>query len=202
MKLWTTFNQPLEFCIYGYGLGSWPPRGNDSGVGEYLCAENILKAHASAYHLYQEYFAKLQEGKVGITLGSYFFYSDTNDSATVDRAMQFNLGWYAHPIFSSSGDYPEVMVKDIHNNSLAEGRSESRLPPLTEEWKKLIAKSADFIGLNYYTSRMAKLSLQPEGRSLSWERDSQIIESTKPEWKQSAMHWLYSVPEGLGDILR
>lgn len=57
----------------------------------FLCrvSYNVLKSHATAYHLYKEKYYKKQKGKVGISLNTAFYYSDTNDTAIVDRAMQF-----------------------------------------------------------------------------------------------------------------
>lgn len=111
-------------------------------------------------------------------------------------------GWFAHPIFSKSGGYPPVMQYAINSNSIREGRSWSRLPTLTPQWIDLIRGSADFLGLNYYTSRLVKLADQPEGPSPSWQRDTGLSQYVHPDWKQSHSKWLYSVPQGFGDILR
>lgn len=59
------------------------------GIGEYLCSANVLKAHALAYRSYRNTFYDQFKGQIGITLSSRFFYSDTNDTNLVDRAMQF-----------------------------------------------------------------------------------------------------------------
>lgn len=59
------------------------------GIGEYLCSTNVLKAHALAYRSYRNTFYDRFKGQIGITLSSRFFYSETNDTNLVDRAMQF-----------------------------------------------------------------------------------------------------------------
>lgn len=62
--------------------------------------------------------------------------------------------------------------------------------------------SADFLGLNYYTSRLVEVLKQPSGPNPSHERDSMLKSAVKPEWKRAKSAWLYAVPSGLGDILR
>lgn len=94
------------------------------------------------------------------------------------------------------------MVTQIANNSIKEGRLRSRLPTFSAEWKAKIRGSADFFGLNYYTSRFIELPLEPIGANPSIERDRIYEWKIKPEWKQAESEWLYSVPEGLGDVLR
>jgi hypothetical protein len=45
----------------------------------------------------------------------------------------FQLGLYAHPVFSQEGDYPKLVKDRIAQKSLAEGFFKSRLPKFTEE---------------------------------------------------------------------
>lgn len=114
----------------------------------------------------------------------------------------FQLGWFAGPIFSMRGNYPAVMITQIASNSIREGRSWSRLPTFSEQWVNTIRGSADFLGLNYYTSRYVDTLEKPVGPNPSFQRDMNLQLLVKDNWKQSASSWLYSVPQGLGDILR
>lgn len=91
VKTWITFNEPSHICLDGYGAGAVAPMVVANGVGEYLCGSNVLKAHATVYHLYKKRYAEWFHGKVGITLSSRFFYSETNNTDDVNRAMQFNV---------------------------------------------------------------------------------------------------------------
>lgn len=94
------------------------------------------------------------------------------------------------------------MIEDIAKNSLSEGRSWSRLPTFSQTWLDMIRGSADFLGLNYYTSRMVEEMDEPEGPSPSYARDGKMMLTTKPNWKHAVSGYLYSVPQGIGDILR
>lgn len=102
VKYWITFNEPGDFCTAGYGGVGQAPGVDEHGVGEYLCAHNVLKAHAVVYHLYRNTFYEEYKGQVGITVSSRFFYSDTNNSEDVDRAMQFSVCFLYKPFYSFS----------------------------------------------------------------------------------------------------
>lgn len=45
----------------------------------------------------------------------------------------FQVGLFAHPIYSISGDYPPEVRARVDNNSRAEGYQNSRLPSFTKE---------------------------------------------------------------------
>lgn len=90
-------NEPYFFCILGYGSGAAAPLVQGFNVGaEYLCADNVLKAHAEVYHLYREKYHKRFGGKIGITLSASFYYpahpkNTSSDFDDVDRALQFSV---------------------------------------------------------------------------------------------------------------
>lgn len=63
VKTWLTFNEPWVVCIEGYGGKGKAPALGMSGIADYLCAHNLLKAHAAAYHLYDDVFRPTQRGK-------------------------------------------------------------------------------------------------------------------------------------------
>lgn len=63
VKTWSTFNEPYSICTYGYGEDTLAPALSSSGLGEYQCAHNLLKAHAKVYHLYNDIFRPVQKGR-------------------------------------------------------------------------------------------------------------------------------------------
>lgn len=100
-----------------------------------------------AYHIYKREFSDRQKGKVGIVLNCRHFYpknSGPEGDELVEVAHQYFCGRYAAPIFSKTGDYPEVVKDRIAKNSEFEGLARSRLPVLTKEWIDFI-RWVDFI---------------------------------------------------------
>lgn len=207
VKTWMTMNEPFNFCINGYGPSAeWAPAIKSPGVGEYLCGHYMLLAHAAVYRLYKENYFDLHRGTVGITLDSRFYYARHSSVTTEDlhRAQDYRLGWFAHPIFSKEGGYPKVMVDEIQERSRLEGRPFSRLPDMDESTKSFVRGSSDFFGLNYYTSRLLEVdrSEHDPSESPSWYKDSRNLIDVLPTWKCAKSQWLYSVPQGLGQLLK
>ncbi|CRL03447.1 CLUMA_CG016473, isoform A [Clunio marinus] len=204
VKRWITVNEPYNYCIISYGFGIWAPAIKSPGVGDYLCGHHLLIAHAKAYRLYREKYFKMFGGEVGITLESPYYIPKDSSVSDKDhqRALQYRLGWFANPLFGTGG-YPHVMIDEINERSKVEGRPFSRLPQMSEEVKKLILGSADFLGMNYYTSSLIlinKAERDPREEP-SWFSDSGVKESADPTWKQAKTFWLYSVPDGLKSLL-
>ena len=176
------------------------------GIGEYLCSHHVLLAHAQVYRTYKAVYFPKNPGKMGIVLNSgHNWPKDGNKQADViaaDRSTQFWLGWYAHPIFSKDGGYPQIMIDVVNANSANENRTQSRLPVFTEAELINIKGSADFFGLNYYSSNYAE-----PGFDLNWApnpsffRDQYIHSTTDDSWPTAKSSWLKSVPDGLRAML-
>lgn len=57
VKYWVTFNEPYIVCQQGYENGKKAPAITKApGVDLYICAHNVLKAHAKAYRIYDRYY--------------------------------------------------------------------------------------------------------------------------------------------------
>lgn len=198
VKNWITFNQPLYYCLSAYGDGSMAPGILDSGISDYLCMQNLLKAHAIAYRAYRNNFHDSQKGRVGITFSSNYYFSKDNNQDIVNRALQFGLGLLANPIYSKNGGFPELVVQEIEKNSL----NGSRFPQLDNFWRDTIKGSADFLGINYYTSVYVEEESSPNGTNPSYQKDCKLKLSSNPLWKRAKSSWLYMVPEGLENLLK
>ncbi|XP_041985164.1 myrosinase 1-like [Aricia agestis] len=206
VKFWVTINEPEPVCNNGYGTGIHAPFLNLSGIGEYMCAKNVLLAHARTYELYQKKY-KYQNGKIGITLMSEWL-EPYNSSAAEDRQaaydmLLFNLGIFADPIFSKTGDFPQIVKKMVAEKSLKQGFPRSRLPTLSEDEVELIRGSADFMGLNIYSSNLVYRNESVRGMYPvpSFKDDAGVGITVARSWPRSNFERIQFVPWGATKIL-
>lgn len=117
------------------------PGRNEPAKMPYTVAHNIIKAHGKTYQMYKHAFKPSQNGMVGITLNiNWAQPKNTSDPAhweASNRAIQFELGWFAHPILLN-GDYPQVMKNQVDKKSREQGLEKSRLPKFTDDEKRVI----------------------------------------------------------------
>ncbi|EZA56631.1 Myrosinase [Ooceraea biroi] len=202
VKHFTTINEPSVICEEAYARDRKAPGKNLGDPGRYLCMHNMLKTHARIYHIYDTEFREQQNGQIGLPIPCFgTFPKNPNDTAAVDAVFQFACGWTAHPIFSETGDYPEIMKTHIAENSKLNGFPRSLLPEFSSEWVQYIKGTADFFALNHYTSRIVEIVPRVEGQP--WYAYSGVKESIDPSWPESASNWLrVIVPAGFRQILK
>ncbi|RVE57842.1 hypothetical protein OJAV_G00203320 [Oryzias javanicus] len=196
VKFWITFNQPHTIAWAGYGTGAMPPNVNNPGSAPYVVAHNLIKAHATAYHTYDDKYRASQGGLVSIALDADWVEPyDVNvhrEILAADRAMQFRLGWFAHPIFKN-GDYPEAMKAQVRVKSELQKLAGSRLPAFTEEEKNFIMGTADVFCINHYTTKIVNHLTDELTPSYQFDRDIAENEEgnspTTPIWGQRAVAW-------------
>ncbi|KAF2887322.1 hypothetical protein ILUMI_18851, partial [Ignelater luminosus] len=206
VKMWLTFNEPRQTCWEGIGLDRQAPDHNSSGIGDYLCAHNLIKAHARAYHLYDKKFKPRQHGRVSLAVDAQWMVPKTNSTAdknAAERSLLFTFGWYTDPIYGRKGDYPEVMNKFVAERSKKEGFKKSRLPVFTKEEVAYIKGTYDFFGLNHYTSfTISDAPEFPIGGKPSLVEDARLIAGQDPNWPSTAADWLKIVPWGFTKTLK
>lgn len=112
----------------------------------------------------------------------YYFAADSNDlnEEAKDRSLDFHLGYYAHPIFHANGNYPQVMIDRIGKRSDAEGFRRSRLPTFTSEDVNMIRGTADYLGLNHYSSSVAYYMEEPAVDEPSYAKDLGTFSLPRP----------------------
>ncbi|KAI4805824.1 hypothetical protein KUCAC02_010420 [Chaenocephalus aceratus] len=203
VKTWNTFSSPWVVSHAGYGTGEHAPGVKDYVVASYQATHNMIKSHAEAWHVYNEKYRKTQGGRVGIALNSDWAEpldpSRPEDIAAADRYLQFMLGWFAHPIFVD-GDYPAAFKTQIEQKINECPLSEpARLPVFTAEERKRIHGTADYFGLNHYTSRLVNNSAG--GCTPGPQGVGNFQSHVDPSWSSTASDWIYSAPWGLRRLL-
>ncbi|XP_067665990.1 lactase/phlorizin hydrolase-like [Haliotis asinina] len=203
VRFWITLNEPWVVAWHGYGISEKAPGRWGPGTYTYIAGHNLIKAHVNAYHLYDKAFRPTQKGTIGITLSIRFNVAkkpqDPGDRAAAEKANQFAFGWFAHPVVLS-GDYPPIMRSQVDKKSRQGGVTRSRLPSFTDAEKLRNRGTADFLGLNYYTSVLATPRVQPYDPP-RYDTDQDVEQSVDPTWPISGSSWLFYTPKGARDVL-
>ncbi|XP_069681384.1 myrosinase 1-like [Periplaneta americana] len=205
VQYWATMNEPNMECLE-YEASQFIKVLNFSapGVGCYLALRNMLLAHAEVYHLYDKEFRPSQNGRISIII-NLFWYEPLNPKSTEDqeaviRQRQIDLGWFAHPVYSTDGDYPQLLKDRVAANSKKEGFPSSRLQYFTPEEIKFVRGTADFFALNHYATFLVTSCKDWSGPSLS--RD--IGTNTSALWwlpSQPLFPEISVAPEGIRRVL-
>lgn len=89
------------------------------------------------------------------------------------------------------------MIAAIAERSKQQNFPRSRLPEFTPEEIERLKGSADFFGLNHYTSRIISARPRQVGIELPSQRDDLNVNvEADPSWEKSDADWLISNPEG------
>jgi beta-glucosidase/6-phospho-beta-glucosidase/beta-galactosidase len=203
---------PLSQSVYlAHEAILWGP--GDSEREPYIAGHNVLRAHAQAVAAFR---AGLYDGEIGITINANWaepFDAKVRpppsspapagveimcdwlcgqvpaDVAAAERSMIWQAGWWADPVYY--GDYPQAMKDTLGN----------RLPRFTAAEKQMLKGSADFFGLNHYTSKYVR-PMSAHSRAVGWDRDA-AVQSLVFDQKHVAIgavgasKWLRSVPWGI-----
>lgn len=203
VKFWITFNEPQVIAWVGYGLGEFPPSVKEPGSTPYKVGHILLKAHARAYHTYDDKYRASQGGVISLCPNIDWAEpktpSDPRDLEAADRYLQFLVGWFIHPIFKN-GDYPEVMKWKVGNRSELQNLPSSRLPAFTAEERDYIQGTADVFYFNTYTCKIVTHTTTPL-KPFSYEHDQEVSISIDSSWPSSAFSEHKAVAWGLRRVL-
>mmetsp|Transcript_98686 Transcript_98686/g.287829 ORF Transcript_98686/g.287829 Transcript_98686/m.287829 type:complete len:1158 (+) Transcript_98686:104-3577(+) len=192
VKMWITLNEPWCAAVCGYSSGNHAPgRTADTGREPYLVAHHMLLGHARAVRRYRAEFQDRQQGQIGITLNSYWGEASSSseaDKAAQGRYMDFQLGWFAGPVWK--GDYPKSMRQ----------RCKQRLPQFTETEKRHLKGTADFFGLNHYSTVYVKHAAQSD--AVGYDADVQKDDLVDRRWEKTGGSDWNIVPWGLRHLCK
>lgn len=92
VKWWLTINEPHQFCLQNWNYGQVEPF-EGPPKKPYTCAHNVVKAHASAWRIYDQDFRSTQKGKMGISLDCMWpepkNRNDKEHLAAMERSLNF-----------------------------------------------------------------------------------------------------------------
>lgn len=192
VKHWITINESWTVAVNGYNNGVHAPgRSENPSTEPYIVAHHLILAHAKAARIYHNEFAPIQNGLIGVSHCADFRYPLTDSSKDKDaaeRAMLFQLGWFADPIFK--GEYPKEMRQRLGH----------RLPQFTHEEKKELVGSTDFLGLNHYSSLLASEPTEIPTYGGYWA-DIAVSFGARDDWRRNDMGWPI-VPDGCREMLK
>lgn len=107
------------------------------------------------------------------------------------KCFFLKVGWYAHPVYSEEGNYPPELIKLVDEKSRQQNYSRSRLPKFTTDEVEYIKGTADFFGLNHYTTYLLSMAEREVGPIPSHENDIGIVRVQNPKWpSKSSSSWL------------
>ncbi|CAH2057011.1 unnamed protein product, partial [Iphiclides podalirius] len=202
VKTWITLNEPMVACDLAFNTGFHAPSVKDPEFANYLCAKNMLVAHAKAWRIYDEEFKPTYHGKVGLTNQLFWFEPNTEqDEELAELVRQYMTGIYSHAIFTKEGGWPPQLELIIAQKSKEQGFARSRLPAFTQEEIDLIRGTYDFSGVNYYTSRTVRKAVVGEAIG-SWPLgdgavDLDAVMGVREDWRKAASSWFWVYPQGL-----
>ncbi|TKX25586.1 beta-glucosidase-like protein 1 [Elsinoe australis] len=143
VKYWFTVNEPIVFCSrYPYPAQYFKNFTIPTKQAPFHCGQSVLLAHSQAYHLGKSLvpdsiISYKNNGGYKIPLTN-----STEDAQAVERAWNFNEGWFSDPIFLT-GDY----------NANVKSYVSTFLRPFTSSEQELILGSADYYAHDAYTSQ-------------------------------------------------
>jgi beta-glucosidase len=191
VALWCTLNEPNVYMYQGWVSGAFPPGKKDMGMAMRV-AQNLLNAHAAAYHAIH---ALQPHAQVGLPI-HFRPIEPAQPNFAPDR-------WVAQTQFNLfSGLFPDA---------IRSGRLRQLLHPSVSVPQSRGA--LDFFGLNYYTAEVARFDVTnpmelfgrrsfPPGAEVD---DAQVYASYPPgffwslRWAQKLRLPIYVTENGIGD---
>ncbi|XP_063629966.1 lactase/phlorizin hydrolase-like [Cydia splendana] len=205
VKLWITFNEPMQICYQGYGSVTKIPQVNATGIGEYLCAKHLVMGHARAYHAYNNDFKPSQGGRCGLAINLQWYMPDTDseeDAHAVDLMNQAYWALYTDPIYLPEGGFPKELSEIVAKKSAEQGYPRSRMLSFTEDERVYVQGTYDFLGLNQYSGNIVSATKYKTPQAVPSIYDDIDVGWTVDEtWLKGQGAVFYLVPNSLYNCL-
>nr|XP_022915096.1 myrosinase 1-like [Onthophagus taurus] len=202
---WITFDDPNRFCFDNYYQEVTFADGLiHEGNSGYLCAHTVLRSHGRVYKIYNTRYRTRQRGRIGISLGATWMERGLKSESDVELsrlAMEIELGWFAHPIFSKEGDYPPELAKQLEMFAQRQQMTTFKLPDFPKDEVELIRGSADFIGLSHFISKIcdgSRPNINQEGNHFFGIDFCTEHRTPRP----TGVSWVNPVPWGIKNLLK
>ena len=159
VKTWITINEPWCISLLSHQLGKHAP-GLRHWPTALAAAHHVLLAHGLAVPVIRR---ECPGAEVGITLNFEPAVAASPSAADLDAARHsdgsFNR-WFLDPVFGRR--YPADMVADY---AKAGHIPEGGVPQAKDGDFATIARPTDFLGVNYYTRKIARSDSVPEAEN-------------------------------------
>ncbi|KAF2293585.1 hypothetical protein GH714_003100 [Hevea brasiliensis] len=172
-------------------------RAGNSSTEPYIVAHHLLLTHAAVVQVYREHYKATQNGKIRITLFTFWFEPLSNRIEDIEAskiALDFMFGLWMDPL--TNGRYPRI-VQDLVGD---------RLLKFTDKETQLLQGSYDFIGLQYYTLYNAKPNALIDPDHIRYKTDSHVTETSYDYdgnliGPQAYSSWFYIFQKGIRHLL-
>ncbi|MFP4697232.1 MAG: GH1 family beta-glucosidase [Eubacteriales bacterium] len=170
VKIWITHNEPFCASFLGYHIGIHAPGIKDLEKAV-IASHHMLLSHGKAVKLFKE---MKMNGDIGITINLEHiepYTSSFNDLIASSNFDGYLNRWFLDPLFK--GIYPLDIVK-LYRNEIRD------FSFVRDGDLEIISNDMDFLGINYYTSKVVKYNLYNE--LLQFEEVEQDRRKTDMNW--------------------
>uniref|UniRef100_A0A673LYX8 Lactase n=1 Tax=Sinocyclocheilus rhinocerous TaxID=307959 RepID=A0A673LYX8_9TELE len=201
VKFWITINEPYNVAMIGHGYGSAAPGISfRPGTAPYIVAHNLIKAHAEAWHVYNDKYRAKHGGIVGITINSDWAEPrNPYKQEDVDAAVRVVQVQFCSSTISASMTVLLSLTRTKNVNLFFIPRNSSRLVEFTPAEVARIKGTHDYFGFNHYTTVLA---YNMDYKNLEhYDADRGAGTVADRTWLDSGSFWLKVTPVGFRNIL-
>ncbi|XP_045573391.1 klotho [Salmo salar] len=185
VKMWITLNEP-----------------NDEEDVSPMEGHQLLRAHALAWHAYDQEYRHTQGGQVSLALHMDWvepaFSFSREDVEPANRVLDCRVGWFSEPIFGS-GDYPPRMRNWFHQRHSLD-LFHYHLPLFSDEDRQLVRGTYDFFAISHFSTQLVTPTIEenklPSRLGVQYMGDITWIMSPRPNapvvpWGlRKALNWV------------